>query len=126
MFLHYWFRDVCRVCITGSESVMKRRDGLCFASTGQYTRFTFCSTYTQAYSKLCLPLHYDAFLPAKQSDLPVDSTTRLHAHRGTCSSAYQFFFFSPFGLKCTLTCELICWSMYPHTDLPQHICTCSF
>ena len=92
VFLHCWFRDVCRVCITGSETVMKRRDGLCFASTGLYTRFIFCSTYTQAYSKLSLPLHHDAFLPAKQSDLPVDSTTRLHAHRGTCSSAYQFFF----------------------------------
>ena len=70
-------------------------------SAGLYTRFIFCSMHTQAYSKLSLPLHYDAFLPAKQSDLPVDSTTRLHAHRGTCSSAYQFFF--PFCLTCALT-----------------------
>ena len=75
-------------------------------STGLYTRFIFCSTYTQAY----------VFLPAKQNDLPVNSTTRLHTHTGTCSSVCQFFF-SPLGLTCTLTCELICWSRYPK-DLP--------
>ena len=40
-------------------------------STGLYTRYIFCSAYTQAY----------AFLPAKINDLPVDSTTRLHTHR---------------------------------------------
>ena len=32
MFLHCWFREVCRVCITSSENIMKRRDGLCFAT----------------------------------------------------------------------------------------------
>ena len=74
-------------------------------STGLYTRYIFCSAYTQAY----------VFLPAKINDLPVDSTTRLHTHTGTCSSACQFFFL--FGLTCALTCELICWSMYPK-DLP--------
>ena len=76
-------------------------------SAGLYTRFTFCSMYTQAYSKLSLPLHYDAFLPAKQSDLPVDSTTRLHTHRGTCSSAYQFFCPLWFNLRSYLRTHLL-------------------
>ena len=76
-------------------------------STGLYTRFTFCSMYTQAYSKLSVPLHYDAFLPAKQSDLPVDSTTRLNAHRSTCSSAYQFFFPFRFNLCTYLRTHLL-------------------
>ena len=85
-------------------------------STGLYTRFIFCSLYTQAYSKLSLPLHYDAFLPAKQSDLPVDSTTRLHTHRGTCSSAYQFFFFPLlFNLRTYLRTHLL---VHVPRDLP--------
>ena len=54
------------------------------------------------------------------TQLLVYMPTEAPVHQPTSS------FFSPFGLTCTLTCELICWSMYPQTYLLQNKCTCSF
>ena len=80
--------------------------------------------------------HPDAFFPANQNELPVDSTTRLHAHRGICSAAYLF----KFNMHAYL-----CVDAHRVTDLekipvriskmkllsrthkiPQNKCTCSF
>ena len=83
-------------------------------STGLYTRFIFCSAYTQAY----------AFLPAKINDLPVDSTTRLHTHTGTCSSACQFFFSLRFNLRTYLWTHMLVHvpkrPTYPKIYVPAH------
>ena len=59
-----------------------------------------------------LSLHHDAFLPAKRNDLPVDSTTRLHAHR-----AYLFYFPLRFNLRTYLRTHLL---VHVPTDLPTY------
>ena len=65
------------------------------------------------YPFMALPVHVHTFIPINRRDLPANISTALHVHRDapvhqyTCS-VYVFLF----GITCTVTFPLICWSMY--------------
>ena len=47
-------------------------------------------THRRTYPNINVPVHLDAFLPAKHEDLPVDSTAHPHTHRCNRLSSYLF------------------------------------
>ena len=50
----------------------------------------YWSTYTQIYPKIKLPVYLHASLLSNHNDLPVTTTTCVHAHRSTRSLPYLF------------------------------------
>ena len=83
----------------------------------------YWGTYTQIYPKIKLPVYLHASLLSNHKDLPVTTTTCVHAHRCTRSWSYLFIF----------TFFLITVKIYPSTFLvrcmstfvPVHQYTCS-
>ena len=47
-------------------------------------------THRRTYPNINVPVHFDAFLPAKHQDLPVDLTAHPHTHRCNRLSSYLF------------------------------------
>ena len=47
-------------------------------------------THRRTYPNINVHVHFDAFLPAKHEDLPVDSTAHPHTHRCNRLSSYLF------------------------------------
>ena len=79
-----------------------------FGITSTITFQLICwGTYTQIYLKINLPVCLHASLSSNHKDLPVTTTTCIHAHRPTGSLTYRFILFysnKPFVLTCPLTC----------------------
>ena len=53
-------------------------------------QFVYWDTYTQIYPKIKLPVYLHASLLSNHKDLPVTTTTCVHAHRSTLSLPYLF------------------------------------
>ena len=79
-------------------------------------------TYTQIHPKANLPVYVHASLSSK--DLPVTTTTCVHAHRSTCSWPYLFIFILSFGLTVNIYPSTFLL-FYMHIDVPVHHYTCS-
>ena len=99
----------------------------------------YWGTYTQIYPKIKLPVYLHASLLSNYKDLPVTTTTCVHAHRSTrllpclfiwiisfrqtictylsCSQIYLFIN-QPFNL-----CVFFTW-LYMHTYLSTHLLVC--
>ena len=77
---------------------------------------TFQLIYTEIYPKINLPDYLHASLSSNQKDLPVTTTTCVHAHRCNRSWPYLFIFILSFRLTVKI---------YPSTFLHVHRCTCS-
>ena len=115
-----------------------------FSITSTITfQLIYWGTCTQIYPKIKLP----ATLLSNHKDLPVTTTTCVHAHRSTCSLHYptcSFWLFhsdKPFVLTCPLACskytqiylsinqpvqfvyvfQLICWSAYWQTHPKMNV-----
>ena len=73
-------------------------------------------TYTEIYPKINLPDYLHASLSSNHKDLPVTTTTCVHAHRCTRSWPYLLIFILSFRLTVKI---------YPSTFLHVHRCTCS-
>ena len=52
----------------------------------------YWGTYTQIHPKINLPIYFHAFPSSNNKDLPVTTTTCVHAHRCTRSWPYVFIF----------------------------------
>ena len=53
-------------------------------------QFVYWDTYTQIYPKIKLPVYLHASLLSNHKDLPVTTTTCVHAHRSTRSLPHLF------------------------------------
>ena len=75
---------------------------VCFFFFGITCATTFqlicCGTYPQIHPKIYLPVYIHAFLTSNHKDLPVTTTTCVHAHRYTRSWPYLFMFILSFRL----------------------------
>ncbi len=75
---------------------------VCFFFFGVTCTMTFqliyWGTYTQIHPKIYLPVYLHAFLSSNHKDLPVTTTTCVHAHRCTRSWPYLFMFILSFRL----------------------------
>ena len=75
---------------------------VCFFFFGITCTVTFqliyWGTYTQIHPKIYLPAYLHAFLSSNYKDLPVATTTGIHAHRCTGSWSYLFMFILSFRL----------------------------
>ena len=98
----------------------------------------YWGTYTQIYPKIMLPVYLHASLLSNHKDLPVTTTTCVHAHTSTrsrfyCSTCPQMYLFicipvqfaSYFSATCTMTFQLIYWGTYtqihPKIYLPVYL-----
>ena len=71
----------------------------------------YWGTYTQIYPKIKLPVYLHASLLSNYKDLPVTTTTCVHAHRSTLSLPYLFILIISFR-QTICTCPLTCCSKY--------------
>ena len=67
----------------------------------------YWGTYTQIYPKIKLPVYLHASLLSNHKDLPVTTTTYVHAHRSTRSLPYLFILIISFR-------QTICTYLSPH------------
>ena len=84
----------------------------------------YWGTYTQIHPKVNLPVYLHASLPSNHKDLPVTTTTCVHAHRCTRSWPYLFIF----RLSFRLTVKIYPFTVllfYMSTDVPVQQYTCS-
>ena len=79
---------------------------------------------TQIYPKIKSPVYLHASLLSNHKDLPVTTTTCVHAHRCTRSGPYPFIFILSFRLTAKIkpSTNLL---LYMSTDVPVHHYTCS-
>ena len=79
-------------------------------------RLVCWGTYRHIHPKRNVPVCSHAFLSSNHKDLPVTTTTCVHAHRCNRSWPYLFIFILSFRLTVKI---------YPSTFLHVHRCTCS-
>ena len=81
-------------------------------------------TYTQIHPKINVPVYLHASLSSNHKDLPVTTTTCVHAHRCTRSGPYLFIFILSFRLTVKFYPSTVLL-FYMSTDVPVHHYTCS-
>ena len=87
----------------------------------------YWGTYARIHPKIYLPVYLHAFLSSHHKDLPVTTTTCVHAHRCTGSWPYLFMFIPSFRLTVYIypsTCLLL--DMYTDTPVQQYTCSVYF
>ena len=72
----------------------------------------YWGTYTQIYPKIKLPVYLHASLLSNHKDLPVTTTTCIHAHRSTHSLPYLFILIISFRQTICTYLPLACCSKY--------------
>ncbi len=72
----------------------------------------YWGTYTQIYPKIKLPVYLHASLLSNHKDLPVTTTTCVHAHRSTRSLPYLFILIISFRQTICTYLPLACCSKY--------------
>ena len=86
----------------------------------------YWSTYTQIYPKIKLPVYLHASLLSNHKDLPVTTTTCVHAHRSTRSLPYLFILIISFWQTICTYLPLACCSKYSEIYLfinqPFNLC----
>ena len=88
--------------------------------------FIYWGTYTQIYPKIRLPVYLHASLLSNHKDLPVTTTTCVHAHRSTRSLPYLFILIISFRQTICTYLPLACCSKYSEIYLfinqPFNLC----
>ena len=74
--------------------------------------FIYWGTYTQIYPKIMLPVYLHASLLSNHKDLPVTTTTCVHAHTSTRSLPYLFILIISFWQTICTYLPLACCSKY--------------
>ena len=86
----------------------------------------YWGTYTQIYPKIKLPVYLHASLLSNHKDLPVTTTTCVHAHRSTRSLPYLFILIISFRQTICTYLPLACCSKYSEIYLfinqPFNLC----
>ena len=87
-------------------------------------QLVYWGSYPQIHLKINLPVYPHASPLPKNKELPVTTTTCIHAHRSTRSGPYAFIFILSFRLTVKIYPSTVLL-FYMSTDVPVHQYACS-